>query len=168
VYGENRALNKVDFQPRLDTLKEVLDEAGGKILVFLPLTGITRLLYSDLKEEFGADAVEMVYGDVSPKARTEIFRRFDEDPNLKIIVAHPGVMSHGLDLSVADTIVWWAPIDDLEIFEQANARIDGPRQKKSMLVIRMAGSNVEREIYRRLEEKTAMQGAILKLAEEAR
>jgi hypothetical protein len=165
VYGENHTSNKIDFAPRLDALKEVLDEAGGKILVFMPLTGILKLVYAELKDELGEDAVEMVYGDISPAKRTEIFRRFDEDENLRVIAAHPAVMSHGLDLSVADTIVWWSPIDDLEIFDQACARIDGPRQKKNMLVIQMAGSPVEREIYKRLSEKTAMQGAILSMVE---
>ena len=78
-----------------------------------------------------------------------------------MLIADPSTMAHGLDFSCADTAVWFAPVDDNEKYEQARDRIVGA--KSAGLVIHLASTPVEREIYRRLQEKQTLQGAILDL-----
>jgi hypothetical protein len=66
---------------------------------------------------------------------------------------------------MANTILWYAPIDRTEYFIQANERINGVNQTKPRYVVRMSGCTIEREIYERLESNQALQGVILKLKE---
>jgi SNF2 family DNA or RNA helicase len=70
-------------------------------------------------------------------------------------------MSHGLNLQVADMIVWSAPIASLETYEQANARITRPGQTKHQMVVQITGSPVEHKVYRRLDGRAAMQRILL-------
>lgn len=168
VYGLNREVHKTDAAPRLAVLREVIDEAGAKIIVFASFTSVVDMLASQLREIYGGDAVAKVYGGTGQAARSEIFRRFESDVFPRIIVADPGTMSHGLTLVAANTIVWWSPTDRLETYQQANARINRPGQIRKMLIVQMAGTKIEHEIYKRLGEKASLQGVILKLAEEGR
>ena len=168
VYGPDREVHKTDCGPRLKILKEVIDEAGAKVLIFAPLTSVVQLLFAELKAEYGEHAVARVYGGTSQKERSEIFRRFEQEAEPRMIVADPSTMSHGLTLVAADTSVWFGPTDKGEIYDQACARINRPGQKRKMLIVRLASTPVEREIYKRLAEKQSLQGAVLKLAEEER
>lgn len=165
VYGEQREVHKTDAAPRLTVLKEVIDEAGAKIIVFAPFTSVVDMLYLALKETYGEETVARVYGSTSQSSRAEIFRRFESESEPRIIVADPGTMSHGLTLVAASTIVWFGPTDRLETYAQANARIHRPGQTRKTLIVRLASTAIVREIYKRLEEKQSLQGVILKLAE---
>lgn len=168
VYGHDREVLRTDCGPRLSVLKEVIDEAGAKVLVFAPLTSVVNLLTAELKAVYGETAVARIYGDTSQKARSEIFQAFEQSPEPRIIVADPGTMSHGLTLVAANTIVWFGPTDRGETYQQANARIVRPGQKNKMLIVRLASTPVEREIYRRLAEAESLQGVVLRLVEEDR
>lgn len=168
LYGPDKEVIKTDCAPRLKVLKEVIDEAGAKVLVFAFLTSVVNLVATELKNEYGEHSVAKVYGGTGTHARDTIFRNFEDAPDPRIIVADPGTMSHGLTLVAANTIVWFTPTDKGEIYAQANARINRPGQTKKMLIVRLASTPVEREIYRRLAENESMQGAILKLAEAER
>jgi hypothetical protein len=76
-------------------------------------------------------------------------------------VAHPATTAHGLTLPRADLTIWYGPIMDLEIFEQANNRMDRPGQKNAMTVACIAANPLELELYSALKSKQAMQNTIL-------
>jgi SNF2 family DNA or RNA helicase len=76
-------------------------------------------------------------------------------------------MSHGLTLTEASTIVWWAPVTSNETYEQANGRINRPGQRNNMLVVHLTATKIERAIYKRLEEKQKLQGLLLEMVAEA-
>jgi SNF2 family DNA or RNA helicase len=103
----------------------------------------------------------MVTGATTSAQRNKIFGDFEKLDDPHIIVADPGTVAHGLDLTTAAVVVWFGPTDKLEIYQQANARIDGPNQKRKMVAIQIASTQVEREIYKRLDEKRTLQGLIL-------
>jgi len=77
-------------------------------------------------------------------------------------------MSHGLNLQVANVIVWFSLPTDLDTFEQACARIPRPGQKHNMLIVYLVGTPIERKVYKRLQEKASMQGAVLEMFESER
>ena len=167
-YGPDREVIKTDCAPRLAVLKEVIDEAGAKVLVFANLTSLVNLLTAELRSTYGNEAVGRIYGATGQSERNRVFQAFEEDANPRIIVADPGTMSHGLTLVAANTIIWFTPIDRGELYQQANARINRPGQKNKMLIVRLASTPIEREIYRRLQENETLQGVVLKLVEEER
>lgn len=161
VYGADREAHATDCAPRLAVLKEIIDQAPAKVLVFAPFTSIVNLIYDALRKE--GHAVEKVTGDVPQSQRSDIFRRFQQEAEPRCIVADPGTMAHGLTLTAAATTVWYGPTDRPELYEQGNARINRPGQVNSMLVVQLASTTVEREIFKRLQDKASLQGAILDL-----
>ncbi len=161
IYGAEREVHPIDAKPRLDLLLDLLEEADSKILVFAPLTSVVNLLYLTIKK--AGFTVAKVTGDVGAKARAEIFRDFESQEDPHIIVADPGCVAHGLDLTSAGTVIWFGPTDKLETYQQANARIDGPNQKCKQVAIQIASTPVEREIYKRLDANASLQGAVLQM-----
>lgn len=166
VYGQGdsigtRSVGYLDCTPRLAALKEVMEQCNEKIIVFAPLTSVCNMLISVLSKDY---TVELVNGEVSQKARNEIFRAFQQDVQPRVLVADPGTMAHGLTLTAASTIVWYAPTDKTELYLQANKRIDRPGQVHSTSIVQLAATPIEREIYRRLEANESMQGLVLQLA----
>jgi SNF2 family DNA or RNA helicase len=70
-------------------------------------------------------------------------------------------VSHGLTLTAASTVVWYAPVTSNEVYQQANARITRPGQKYTQLIVNVEASDVERRIYTRLKLKQSLQGLLL-------
>ena len=163
VYDQNHDVHLADAKPRIAALNEILDEAPGKFLVFAPLTSVVNLLKRELKGR----NVEVVNGEVSQKARTKIFTDFQEG-SLQGIVADPGTMAHGLDLWMARTVVWYSPVDKTELYLQANRRAYRPGQKHPVNVVQIVSNRLEIEIFSRLENNAAMQGALLELIQTGR
>lgn len=160
VYGPDHEVYTVDAKPRLDILKEVIEQSGGKFIVFASLTSVINLLNSELSKHY---RIAKVDGTVSKNKRDEAFQEFQHGHSLDGIVAHPGTMAHGLNLTAARLTVWYGPEDDAETYEQANRRMKRPGQTKSMLIVRLAATATEREIYRRLDTKENMQGLIFNI-----
>lgn len=161
IYDSEHDINKVDAAPRIAVLREVMQECTAKVIIFAPLTSVVTLLHEELKADY---ACAVVTGNTSIKERADIFRDFQEDKDPRVLIADPGTMAHGLTLTAATTIVWYAPTDRTELYLQANKRIDRPGQTKTNIVVQLAATRIEREIYRRLEANENMQGLILKLA----
>lgn len=162
VYDSAHVPHNLNPVNRLSVLEEVLDQAPHKAIVFSGLTSVVNLLKSHLSKR----SVAVVNGEVKARDRDEIFRKFQEDEHPRIILADPATMSHGLTLTAASTIVWYAPVDRTEIYLQANARINRPGQKHKTAIVQIAASPIEREIYRRLEANESLQGVVLKMLEE--
>ena len=106
---------------------------------------------------------EIINGGVSAGARADIFRRFQQSDDPRVLVIQPQAAAHGVTLTAADTIVWWAPTASLEIYAQANARIHRSGQKNKCTVVQLEGSPVERHIYTLLDNKIDVHSKILEL-----
>ena len=154
---------EIDTGNRLETLMEVIEEAGGKILVFVPFTAMTAMIARELNKHWES---AIITGDTPVKERNEIFLRFeDEKSDLEIIVAHPGTMSHGLTLVQASVVVWWTGIDSNDTYTQACGRVTRPGQHRTTCVVNLSGSAVERKVYKRLVERQKFQGLLLDMVE---
>jgi SNF2 family DNA or RNA helicase len=157
VYDQNHAEHAVDAEPRIEEVKAVIAEAPGKILIFASLTSIVNLLYKKLD----GYTREVVNGTTSPKERARIFKAFQDAEDPRILIADPGTMAHGLDLWRARTVIWATPTDKGELYQQANKRAHRPGQRFPVTVVQIVSNKVEREIYRRGETNTTMQGVLL-------
>lgn len=161
IYGPDREIHHVDAAPRVKALKEIMEQCNEKIIVFAPFTSVVHMLHRELRKDF---SVEIINGEVPAKKRNEVFSAFMDAEHPRVLVADPGTMSHGLTLTAASTIVWYAPTDRTETYLQANKRIDRPGQTKATTIVQLAATPVEREIYRRLEANETLQGLVLALA----
>lgn len=150
VYGEGATL-VIDASERYNTLTDLLTEIGDKAIIFVPLKGVQNWLYQKLTAD-GFD-VAMVNGDTSKKDRDQIFNDFQHADRPHILLAHPKVAAHGLTLTRAKDIIWFAPIYSLEMYEQANARIRRLTTTGKTSVWHIWATGFEAELYRRLRAK---------------
>lgn len=156
--GEEVTLNA---EPRLKVVNEIVEEAGSKTIVFVPFVSSVRLVADYIKSK--GLTVECIYGDVSANARNDILSSFQTRKDPQVLVAIPSTMSHGLSLTAANTIVWYAPIFSADVYEQACARVRRPGQKHTQLIVNVEGSPVERKIYDVLARKRTAQNLLLEL-----
>lgn len=161
IYGPERAIHHVDAAPRIRALREIMEQCREKIIIFAPFTSVVHMIHRELKKDY---SVEVINGEVPAKTRNDAFSRFMDTANPRVLVADPGTMSHGLTLTAASTIIWYAPTDRTETYLQANKRIDRPGQTKATTIVQLAATPVEREVYRRLEANETLQGLVLDLA----
>jgi len=163
VYDGDEFVHNIDCAPKLCALKEAIESAGNKALVFVSFRHSIPLVSDFLRKQ--DLSVEVVFGDTPVKHRRDIFNNF-QNGALQVIVAHPGTMAHGLTLTASHTVIWWAPVDSYEIYEQACGRITRPGQKHKQTIIHLVCSAIEAQIYKRLKRKETMQGLLLKLLRE--
>lgn len=164
IYTDKGTVYELPNTDRLRELEAIVDECDAKLLVFVPFVHALKGVAEHLQK--AGNSVAIVYGGTSKGARDRIFNSFRSDPDPRIIVAHPQTMAHGLTLTEANTVVWYAPVSDLEIYEQANARVTRPGQTRKTLIAHLFGTTVERAAYRRLRERASMQGMLLQMFKE--
>jgi len=152
---------EIDASDRYNTFTELIDEIGGKVIVFCPLRGVQDWLYESLKK--GGYDVATVHGDVSKTDRNQIFNDFQHTDSIRVLLAHPKVAAHGLTLTRAKDIIWFAPIYSLEQYEQANARIRRLSTEGKTTVWHIYATSFEAELYRRLRQKQRVLGEFLDL-----
>lgn len=162
VYASDGTPQEIDCGSRVETLMEIIEGIDEKVIVFVPFTAVTGMLARELNKHWN---FAVVTGDTSVKERNQIFSDF-QNPDKDIdILAHPGTMSHGLTLTEASTIIWYAPIDSNDVYEQACGRITRPGQHFTANIVNLAGSAVERRMYKRLVERQKIQGSLLEMVE---
>lgn len=153
VYTDTGEVLEFDVSNRLNVVLEVIEEASNKVLVFVPFTHTIELLRALMdKEKITCDVIN---GKVPVNKRTEIVSRFQTDPNPRVLLIQPKAASHGLTLTAADTIIWYAPTTSVETYLQANARIDRAGQKNAMTIVHIKGSPVEERLYSMLQGNIA-------------
>lgn len=165
AYTDNKEVVEFDCSPRLGVLKEVLEETERKVLVFASYRhSIDTILTYLNKEGFHAEAI---HGDVTSTKRTQIFKRFQETPDPRVLVVQPQSASHGVTLTAADTVVFWGPVTSVETYLQCVARLDRLGQNSDKVtVVHMQGSPIERKMFKRLSERVEEHAALISLYEE--
>ena len=163
AYAQDGSHIVLPSNQRLEVLQEVIEESEGKVIVFVPLTAVLEHVAEYLSHHW---EVAIVHGETSKSDRDEIFRAFQQSPNPHVLVANPGTMSHGLTLTQATTVVWYAPVHSNDTYEQACARVRRPGQTRTTVIVHVAGSEIERRIYERLKTKQKMQGLLLDMMKE--
>lgn len=161
VYSETRGIVSLPNEDRMQALVDTIAATERKVIVFVPYIHALKGTEAVLAKS-GYD-VDTVSGETPSGERNRIFTKFQDTDALKVLVAHPQCMAHGLTLTAADTIVWLAPFPSLEVFDQANARITRVGQKHKQLVVMMHGTPIEKLLYKRLRQKQDAQGTLLEL-----
>ncbi|CAB4190003.1 HepA Superfamily II DNA/RNA helicases, SNF2 family [uncultured Caudovirales phage] len=145
IYTNDGNTLEFDVSNRLNVVREVIEEASHKVLIFVPFTHTITLLQEYLEKHNISCAV--INGPVSVNKRNEIIQDFQTKAEPRVLIIQPKAASHGLTLTAADTVIWYAPVTSVETYLQANARINRPGQKNAMCVVHIQGSDVERRLY---------------------
>lgn len=161
VYTDSGEVVDFDVSNRLKAVQEVIEESTHKVLVFVPFTHTIDLLKKHLEKQH--ITCEVINGSVSVNARSDIVNRFQSNNATKVLIIQPQAASHGLTLTAANTVIWYAPVTSVETYLQANARIDRPGQKNNMTVVHITGSPIEHKLYGMLQDNVGNHSKIVGL-----
>jgi SNF2 family DNA or RNA helicase len=161
VYTDTKSVIEFDVSDRLNAVLEVINEASHKVLVFVPFTHSLMLI----KEFLDKNSItnDIINGDVNVTKRTEIFKRFQEEDAPQVLLIQPQAAAHGVTLTAANVVVWYAPVTSSETYLQANARAHRQGQKNPVTVVHIEGSPVETKLYAALQTKLDFHERIIDL-----
>ena len=163
VYRDDGKHIELDCLPRVKLVKEIIEEVGGKVIIFVPLTGTVNMLERILSERW---SVVVVNGSVSTNKRNQIFHNFQNTDDPHVLIAHPATMAHGLTLTSASTIIWYGPVTSNEQYVDANGRIERIWKKHVSNIINIEATDLEHKMFERLRSKQKLQGLLLDLIKE--
>lgn len=147
VYNEDKTYQEIHSQ-KLEALEELIEEANGQpVMVFYNFKHDLERIQKHLKG----------YEPRILKTSKDI-----EDWNKKdiqVLLAHPASMGHGLNLQDGGHIIIWFGLTwDLELYQQANARLHRLGQDKAVLIHHIvAKKTVDEDIMKRLKNKDLTQ-----------
>jgi SNF2 family DNA or RNA helicase len=150
----------IPHAPRLKALMETIDQATAKVLVVVPFKGIIRILEQEVSKKH---TVAVVNGDVPMGKRSEIFKAFKTQAEPRVLLCHPAVMAHGLNLTEADMLIFYAPIYSNDEVEQVNERFNRAGQTRKMTIVRIGCHPLEWQIYKITDTRAQAQNSILEL-----
>ena len=161
VYSDTKEVVEFDVSNRINVVLEAIEESSHKVLIFVPFTHTIELLKVQLEKNDITCAV--INGAVSLNKRSERIKRFQTEEDPRVLIIQPQAASHGLTLTAANTIIWYAPVTSVETYLQANARINRPGQKNAMTIVHIKGSEVENRLYSMLRSKIGNHSQIIDL-----
>jgi SNF2 family DNA or RNA helicase len=161
VYTDTKNVIEFDVSDRLNAVTEVINESSHKVLVFVPFTHALEMLKEYMTKQ-GISA-EIINGNVSVTKRTDIFKRFQEDVEPRVLLIQPQAAAHGVTLTAANVVIWYAPVTSSETYLQANARVHRQGQKNPVTVVHIEGSPVEASLYKMLQQKLDLHSQIIDL-----
>lgn len=131
-------------KPSANVILDLMDEVTGKVIIWCRFTNDVDTLIAAFKE---AKIHGVRYdGQVELDQRAINLDKFNNDPTYRVLVGTPATGGIGIDLSAADTMVFYSHNYRLDERLQAIARMQGPKQKsKSLLLIDLVGADTADE-----------------------
>jgi SNF2 family DNA or RNA helicase len=164
AYADDGSVIHFDVKNRLAELEAVIEESTHKVIVFAPYTHCIERIEEFLKGKGITCAV--INGQVSANKRGDIFDKFQDAPDPRVIIIQPQAAAHGVTLTAANTIVWFGPTHSVETFLQANARAHRKGQVNKVTVIMLQGSPAEAKVYAMLNSNVDRHMAFVDLYSE--
>lgn len=149
IYDEDGNV-KVIHDDKLNALDDLIEAANGKpVLVF----------YSFIHDK---DRIKARYKNSKTLETADDIKKWNEG-EIEILLAHPASAGHGLNLqSGGHIIIWFGLTWSLELYMQANARLDRQGQKETVIIHHLvAKDTVDEDVINALENKEIGQEALL-------
>ena len=164
VYTQAPQFVRLDAGPRVGALIDLIEASPHKVIVCIPY----RHMIEGINGVFGRIKVDfdwcMVHGDT--KDGDELINVWSHTDKYHALLAHPTCVSHGLNLTIADTVIWYIPITSYDTYEQLEKRIRRTGQKHKQYFLQMRATPIEERLYSLLRQKETGQNKLLALFEE--
>ena len=152
AYTDTKEVVEFDSTPRLNVLLEALEQTDRKVIVFALFRASIDNISAFLTKN--GVACEEIHGGITATKRGDIIRRFQTQPDPRVLVMQPAAAAHGITLTTADTVIFYGPLMSVEQYTQAVARADRKGQTADKVtVIHIEGSPVERKMFAALAGK---------------
>tara|TARA_R100000149_G_scaffold39039_1_gene15040 strand:+ start:2188 stop:3627 length:1440 start_codon:yes stop_codon:yes gene_type:complete len=148
---------------KLPELLSVLEETDGKVIIWGNFTYDLELIQQELMKTYGADSVELFYGNTPAEQRQLIVERF-QDPNdpLRFFVGQPRTGGYGLTLTEANTVIYYSNGYDLEVRLQSEDRAHRIGQTNKVTYIDItAEDTVDQKVIKALRSKIDISTTVL-------
>jgi len=153
IYSEDKSVVEL-HEEKLKALLDIIEAANGKpILIFYSFRHDFDRIVSFLKSR-KLTAVGL--------GKAEDIKKWN-DGKIPILVVHPAAAGHGLNLQYGgNIIVWFGLTWSLELYQQANARLDRQGQIESVVVHHLVAKNtVDEDVMKALDNKEVNQSMLL-------
>ena len=150
VYDEEKQVHEIHGE-KIEALMETIEQSSGGVLVFYMYKhDVTRIL-----KALGKLRVAVYENE----EQLQVWNRGELD----VLLAHPASTAYGLNMQYGGhTIVWFGTGWNLELYQQANARLHRQGQDHPVIVHRLIISGtVDERMARALESKKGVQQALL-------
>ena len=138
---------------RMEALLEVTEEVDNKCIVWACYRADLRSIAEKLREQHGTDMVVEYWGDTDDKQRKENIKAFMTGTP-KFFVANPATAGFGLNLQVANTVIYYSNSYNLEHRLQSEDRCHRIGQKKNVHYIDITTlGTVDNKIIKSLKAK---------------
>lgn len=150
---------------RTDALIDVLEEAGeSKVIVWGKFTHDI----DEISRRLTAEGIGYVVytGNTSPTGRTDSIERFRNDPTCKVFLGNPAAAGIGLNLTVANVVVWYSTTFNLDEYLQANDRCHRIGQKWPVTYVTLTTpGSLDVKIAKALQKKKGVADMVLDIRE---
>lgn len=164
AYTDNHEVVEFDSTPRLNVLLEALEQTERKVIIFALFRATIDAISAFLNKS--GMPCEEIHGGVTATKRGDIIRRFQTQPEPRVLVMQPQAAAHGITLTAADTVIFYGPLMSVEQYTQAIARADRKGQDSDKVtVIHIQGSPVEKKMFQALAEKVDDARMVVRLFE---
>jgi SNF2 family DNA or RNA helicase len=152
-------------QPKLDTLKEILEELGDKkLVVWSPYRAQIQQIVNFLNKEEISNV--QLHGDTAIKDRPAVVHTFQDPHGARVLVGNPDVGGLGLNLTCAFTVVimtnWYKP----DVRDQAIDRLHRMGQKNTVTAIDIvAKATLEVKLLKDLNQKIDTENKVISIGD---
>jgi superfamily II DNA or RNA helicase len=149
VYSEDGGVSDVGAPQKLAQTLELIAQNTGKTLIFCIYKGAQKWIQAQLRKK--KITSEIVNGEVTPTAKTAIVDKFQLRRSPQVLILHPKV--EGMTLTQADISIWWGPPESNMQWTQANARMQGGSDHKTLVAMLYSSSMEKQRYYARMENE---------------
>ena len=163
TYGENKQIVKMDITHRMAAVEEIIEECDQKVILFVPFTGALHAVHAELKHR--GYSCGIVEGDTSKSERLRMFDAL-QNGEMKVLVANPSAMAHGISLTAASTTIYFSPPTSNDMYNQSAARTVRPGQTNVTNIVNVYSTKEEFAVFEGLKNKTKFMDTVLNILKE--
>ena len=145
---------------KLDRMEELVDDAinnGKKVVIFSNWTQMTDVICSRLKYLYG-----LITGQTKDNERQLVVEKFQNDPNVKILVGTIGALGTGLTLTAGTVEIFLDEPWNKALKNQAEDRCHRIGQSNNVTIYTLLTKNtIDERIHELVERKGALSDAIV-------
>lgn len=147
---------------RIAALLEVVEENGGKTIIWSRFRHDIDKIVVALGEQYGPESVVQYHGGVDDAKRKIAIDRFQEDPKCRFFVGNPQTGGRGITLHAAQTVVYYSTDYDLDARMQSEDRAHRSGLKHSVTYVDMVcRGTMEEKIIKALRKKLDVSSLIM-------
>ena len=146
---------------RIDELMACLDETEGKAIIWSRFRYDIKRIASALTKKYGPRSTVTYFGDTTDEQRSEAIERI-QNGDARFFVGNPQTGGHGITLTAATTVIYFANSFDLALRMQSEDRAHRIGQKEHVTYIDLiAEGTIDERIVKALRDKMDIASVVM-------